>query len=127
MDLDKLYALDEEAANDGKWFITKQGLDVKVAKIGNPSFVAEVVRLQKPHIVRLRSNMDNTAIINEITTKAMAKAVLIDWKAESNGVPVPYTPELGLQYMLKFPDFREDVSDLSVSRENFRPEEIAEK
>jgi hypothetical protein len=127
MDLEKLYEVDEKAAHDGKWLMTKQGLDVKVAKLGNPAFKAEVNRLQKPHLVRLRSNMDNTDLIDKITVEAMSKTILLDWKAESSGEPVPYTPELGLQYMLKFPDFREDVSELSVTRDNFRPEDTAEK
>jgi hypothetical protein len=127
MDLHKLYSVDEKAANEGKWLVTKEGLDVKVAKLGNPAFVAEVARLQKPHVVRLRSNMDNTELLNEITIKAMAKTILLDWKAESDGEPVPYTPELGYQYMVMFPDFREDVSDLSVSRNNFKPEDVAGK
>lgn len=127
MDFEKAYAVDKDAAENGKWMVTREGFEVKIAKVGNAAFNAEVQRLQKPHIAILRSRADNTKLISEITIKAMAKAILLDWKAESKGVDVPYTVELGVQYMTKYPDFKEDVSDLSTTRESFRPEDVAEK
>lgn len=127
MDFEKAYAVDQKAADEGKWLVTAEGIPVKVAKVGNPNFKAEVARLQKPHLAVLRSSVDSSEIIDKITVRAMSKTILLDWKAESKGKKIPYTPELGFQYMTKFPDFREDISVLSISRENFKPEEVAEK
>ncbi|RLC88521.1 MAG: hypothetical protein DRJ03_02620 [Chloroflexi bacterium] len=127
MDFDKAYAVDDDAVINGKWMVTKAGFDVKVAKLNNPAFKAEVVRLQKPHLALLRSTADTEDLVNDITTKAMAKTILLDWKAESKGKEVPYTPELGYEYMTKSSDFREDISVLSVDRENYKPEDVVEK
>ncbi len=126
MDFNKAYGQDDKAAKNGKWLVTKQGFDVKVAKLNNPNFRIEVVKLQKPHLPLLRSAVDSSELENEITVEAMAKTILKDWKAEDNGVDVPYTWELGKQYMLASDDFKEDVSVLAVDRTNFK-EDIAEK
>lgn len=127
MDFDKLYAVDTKAADEGKWLYTKSGFHVKVAKLGNPNFVAEVTRLQKPHLALLRSPVNTDELLNKIVTEAMSKTILLDWEASSGGESIEYTPELGEQYMTKSSDFKEDVSELSASRDNFRPEEVAEK
>lgn len=127
MDIDKAYAQDKNAAEKGKWLVTREGFDVKVAKLGNPAFIAEVTRLQKPFAALLNSSVDTSDIIKDITTKAMAKTILLDWKAESGGKAIPYTKELGEQYMTKYSDFREDVSDLSASRINFKPGDVTGK
>lgn len=127
MEIFDLYAVDTEAANNGRWFTTRQGARVKVAKLGNPNFTAEVVRLQRPHIHLIRSKADTTELITDITIEAMSKTILVDWEATSNGEPLPYTPKLGQELMRKSPDFQEDVSLLSSNVDNFKPEEIAEK
>jgi len=127
MDFKKAYGVDAKAADDGKWMVTKEGFDVKVAKLGNPKFKAEVTRLQLPHLAMLRSTADSTELQDKITLEAMAKTILLDWKAESDGKNVKYTWELGLEYMVASPDFREDVSELSVTRSNFKAEDIGEK
>jgi hypothetical protein len=127
MDFEKLYGVDVDAVENGKWMVTQEGFDVKIAKLGNPAFNAEVVRLQKPHLSLLRSSANTDELIDKIAVRAMAKTILLDWKAESNGVAIEYTPELGYDYMMKSPDFKEDVSTLSAARDNFKPEHIAEK
>jgi len=119
---EKLYSVDENAAEKGKWLTTQAGMEVMVAKLGNKDFTAEVVRLQKPFLALLRSKADTSELINKITVEAMAKTILMDWKTE-----VPYSWEDGKAMMLKYPDFREDVSILSAERDNFKPEEVAEK
>jgi len=127
MDLDKVYAVDSEAAEDGKWMLTRSGVEVKVAKIGNIKFTKRIAELQKPYISLLQSDIDCSDLINTITIDAMSSTILMDWKAESKGEPVPYTPELGKQYMTLYPDFKEDISILSASRANFKPEAVAGK
>ena len=127
MDFKKAYAVDDSAAEEGKWLVTREGFDVKVAKLGNTKFNNEVRRLQKPHLAVLRSSADSSKLLDKITIAAMAKTILLDWKAESDGQPISYTTELGEQYMTEYPDFKEDISALAASRSNFKPEEVAEK
>lgn len=128
MDLMKAYAVDKTAAEEGKWLVTSEGVEVKVAKLGNPAFTAEVTRLQKPHLALLRSNSPEAVKMNKkITIEAMAKTILIDWKVESDGEPVLYTTEVGVDALTELHEFYGDVSDLSASRANFKPEDISGK
>ena len=91
MDFEKAYAVDGDAAVNGKWMVTKAGFDVKVAKLGNPAFALEVTRLQKPHLALLRSSIDTDDLIDKITVRAMSTTILLDWKAESDGVDIKLT------------------------------------
>ena len=125
--LSKAYAVDKSAAEDGKWQVTAGAVDVKVAKLGCPAFIAEVTRLQKPHLARLRSAAGDNDLHTSITIEAMAKTILLDWKVEQDGKPVPYTWELGVQALTDYAEFKEDISILSATRSNFRPEEISGK
>ena len=128
MNLGKLYAVDKEAALDGKWFVTRAGMKVKVAKAGNQNFINSVTKLQKPVLQLLASSMDTTDLLTDITCQSMSEAILLDWENEGeDGILIPYTPELGKQALLEYEDFREDVSILSDQRNNFKPEEAAKK
>jgi len=127
MDFQEAYAEDKNAATKGKWMVTQAGFDVKVAKMGNPVYMAELTRLQKPHLAALRSSADTSELLDSIIIQAMSTHILFDWKAESNGKPIKYTPKLGAQYLTEYPEFREDISELALSRANFKPEVIGKK
>ena len=127
MDLSKAYAVDKEAALEGKWLVTRAGFKVKIAKAGNQNFMNEVIKLQKPVLGLLRSSMDSSDLLTDITAEAMAKAILLDWEAENEGKSLPYSWEVGKAALLEYEDFREDISALSDNRNNFKPEEVAEK
>lgn len=129
MDLRKIYSIDKEAAETGKWFKLSSKTGVKVAKLGNPAFVAEVARQQKPHISVLRSTkIDHTDLINEITVQAMARTILLDWYGiYEDGVEVKYSIEKAEEYLTDLEEFKEAVSQLAVEANNFRPEVTAGK
>lgn len=121
------YAVDKDAAENGKWFTTESGMRVKVAKLGNPNYKAEIMRLQKPVLEQLRRG-DVDSLSNEITKKAMSKFILMDWENEDeNGAPIAYTSKLGLEALTEYEDFLEDISTLSCVRRNFSPEDIGKK
>ena len=124
--LAKMYTVDEEAALNGKWFTTEAGMRVKVSKLNNPRYKTEVVRLQKPHLARLRSG--DIELAEQITNEAMSLAILIDWENEDeDGNQIPYTSELGLEALIGYPDFREDIASIAVTRTNFSAQHVAGK
>ncbi len=122
MKLDKLYAVDEDSFENGKWLVTRNGLDVKVRSMNHPDFKKRVVELQKPHLAILTSKVDSTNLLEKITIRAMAEKLLLDWKDEEE-----YSVEKGIQYLTRYPEFNEDISVLCSNMDNYRPEIIAEK
>jgi len=128
MSLASRYTIDGEAAENGKWMVTQEGVEVKVAKLGNKNFKRVLSRLQKPYLAILRSSKGDSELSSRLTTEAMAKTILLDWKeTDEKGNPIPYTWKAGYDAFMKYEEFLDDVSDLAASRNNFRPEEIAEK
>ncbi len=128
MDISKSFGTDKEAAENGKWFDLENGGRVKVAKLGCLAFKAEVQRLQKPFLAILNSSMDSSAVIDKITTKAMAKTILLDWSDISmDGADLPYSVEKAKELLRDYPDFREVISALSAERRHFQPKDIVEK
>lgn len=122
MKLDKLYAVDEDSFENGKWLVTLNGLDVKVRSMNHPDFKKRIVELQKPYLAILTSKVDSTELLEKITIRAMAEKILLDWKDEEE-----YSVEKGIEYLTKYQEFNEDVSVLCSNMDNFRPEIIAEK
>jgi hypothetical protein len=128
MDIRKQFGVDNKAAEEGKWFTLQDGGRVRVAKLGCKAFTAEVQRLQKPHVGVLRSGGDTAETLDLITIKAMSKTVLLDWEGlDIDGEPVEYSPENAERLLTEYPEFREFISQLSVDRKNFSPEDVAKK
>jgi hypothetical protein len=128
MDIKKAFGIDKDGANNGKWFDMPEGARVKVAKLGNPRFVAEVQRLQKPHITLLRSNLDTSDLVNEITIKAMARTIVLDWEGfELDGEEFPYSVENAENLLENFQPFKEFVSKISADDASYPLVDLAKK
>jgi hypothetical protein len=128
MDIKKSFGLDADAANHGKWFDLEDGGRVKVAKFNNPLHRAEITRLQKPHLATLRSGVDTTDLVNDITVKAMARHILVGWDGLTlDGENIDYSPEKAEELLKSFPEFREAVAAISIDRRAYAPEEITGK
>lgn len=129
MDFRQQFGFDKELAEKGKWHDLPGGGRVCVAKLGNPLYKAEIVRLQKPYLAMLRSDkVDNTALIDTITIKAMAKTILTGFTdIILDGEELEYSFENAVYLLTEFPDFREIISELSLSSMHFQAEEIAGK
>ncbi len=128
MDMKKSFGVNKDAAENGKWFDLEHGGRAKIAKLGNIAFIAEVQRLSKPHAALLRSGMDTSDIMDKITTAAMAKTILLDWDGINvDGESIAYSTENAEKLLTEYRAFRETISEFSVERKNFAPEEVAEK
>jgi len=128
MDIGKTFGIDKDAAENGKWFDLEDGGSVRVAKLGCLAFKTEVQRLQKPFLAILNSSMDSSEILDKITTDAMAKTILLDWKdITMDGETLPYSTDKAKELLREYPDFREIVSALSAERRHFQPKDIVEK
>lgn len=116
LDITKVYQVTDEATA-GKWFDVGNGARLKVAKGGNERHENALKRLRRPY-----RNMRNIPddVIDTITIKAMAEAILIDWEGiEEGGKAVKCTPDKRLEYLTAYPDFKEQVANISMNFKNF--------
>jgi hypothetical protein len=128
MDIKKSFGVDKKHAEEGKWFDLEDGGSVLVARYGNPSWTAELVRLRKPHLAAIRMNTLSDEIITEIAVKSMAKTILLDWKGISiDGEDFHYSREHAEQLLTDFPEFREAIAIIAGERRNYGVEDITGK
>jgi len=128
MDLKKSFGVNSEQVENGKWFDLEDGGAVKVAKYGNSKWLAELVRLRKPHLATIRTGALSDEVTTEITVKAMAKGILLDWKNISiDGEEFHYSRENAEKILLEYPEFREAIAQIASERKSFALEDIAEK
>jgi len=129
MDINKSFGFDHQLAENGTWHDLPDGGRAKVAKLGNSHYKAEIVRLQKPVLAILRSTkIDNRELIDSITIKAMARAILNDWSNISiDSEEIPYSYENAVLLLTDYPVFLETISELAIDLSNFQAEAVAGK
>lgn len=126
--------IDEEVSKGGVWVDFLGGSRLKIASMNSHTYKAYVTRLYKQHRLQLDdSNPSNFALIQEITAKAMAAMVLLDWDGinwpDENGnliENIPYTKELGEKALKLADQLREFVAD-QASRPTLFHREIVEE
>lgn len=108
---------------------------VKVAANNNKKYLNEIQRLMKPYQRSYKSMGDSfNDIFTDIQNKAIAKAILLDWKnvEDDDGKQLVYS-ETEAYNLLKDPEnkeFRDLIISLSEENEVFRKEyveDIADK
>jgi len=122
---------DADAAENGVWVNNViADICIKVAAANNSKYTQELQRLMKPYQRSYKSMGESfNDIFNDLQNKAIAKAILVDWKNmdDDAGKPLPYS-EVNAYNILKDPEnkeFRDIVIALSEESEVFR-KEVAE-
>ena len=122
MNLEDLF-VDQEVGESGVWVDFYNGSKLKLASSENAKYKALLAKLARKHRLQLdQSNDDSTALIQEITSEALAKHVLLDWEGVSLGgeANAKYTPEKGKIALLNAPKLREFVTDQAADNTNFK-------
>lgn len=127
-DIDTL-RVDPEKVSEGTWVNYRSGARLKLAKFMNKDMQDYRVEKSLEHAGVLNAGGEAAdKLAEEVTVECLARFVLKDWEGfNRDGKELKYTPELGVELMSneEFSDFREDVINLSSSRDNYRPEETA--
>ena len=110
---------------DGVW-AEFEGSRFLIAHMSNLRFQRKLANLRQPHLSKINRNTIDPKLSQEITCKAMAGTILLDWDQVVNNVgeKVEFTEELAASVLIKQPDVREFVSDYSVNLEHFRDDQI---
>lgn len=111
---------DRKKSVEGVWSVFEGGYDfeVKIARLGNDKYEKYLAKLLKPFTVKRRNRELESSVLKEITRKAMAKYIWIDWKNLTNGdgKAIPYSEEKALEY-LSDPFIYDRIDELTNSRE----------
>ena len=126
-DLAKNYATDKTAEQEGVWEPLADGIEIKVARIGNPNYQRIWEREIKPYRAQVDRGLMADEKMSEIIIKVLAEAVLLDWKSiEYGGKKLVHNRENAIRILTEVPDFRADVMFLANQQASFRAEEIEE-
>jgi hypothetical protein len=83
---------------DTTWF----GITFKIARMGNPKYDEEIIRLSIEAASELGVSEENLPLdkLNEIVKKAASKFILVGWEnmEDENGDPIPYSHEKALEF-----------------------------
>jgi|TARA_R110000787_G_scaffold36139_1_gene92447 hypothetical protein len=126
-DLGKNYATDTAAEQDGVWEPLADGIEIRVARVGNPNYQRIWEREIKPYRAQVDRGLMADDKMTEIIIKVMAEAVLLDWKnVEYEGKKLQYNRANALRILTELPDFRADVLFLANQQASYRAAEIEE-
>ena len=79
----KAYGTDLNKEVDGVWFKSSMidGLELKIAKSGNPKYSKLARKLYKPYAKQLRKGLDlPESVTDEISVQLILDSLLLDWK-----------------------------------------------
>jgi len=126
-DIKKLFGTNKESEIEGIWNDMGDGIEVLVARIGNPEYQKAFQAISKPHRRAIRRGTLNDEVAEKLLVKAMAKTILLDWKGiEEDGAPIPYSYENAMRILMEYKDFRDYVSDIANEMEGYKDEEDEE-
>jgi len=117
-----LDGVNNDGTNNGVW-VEFNGGEFLIAHTSSLKFQREFSKLQQPHIKKIERGTLDPKITTDILCKAMARALLLDWKnVGSNDAPVEYTQDLAYKVLVSNPELREFVQDTSLNIDNFKRE-----
>ena len=122
-EIKKEYGIDLKLATEGKWFPLSMisGVEIKVAKVGNPHYEKTAKRLYSPFKERLRRNTLATDVMERITNDLIVQSLLKDWRGMpgEDGQDVPFSQEEAM-VLIKDPELREIRDEILGFAEDFQ-------
>jgi hypothetical protein len=126
-DIRKLYATNEDKETDGVWQDLGDGIEMLIARIGNPKYQKLFQRLSKPHRKAIRRGSLKEDVAEKLMIECMAETVLLGWKnVEMDGKPLPYSKENAIKILTEFKDLKDYINDFANEMEAYMQEDAEE-
>ncbi len=130
MDL-SIFATDRDKELNGCWMEVEfrgQTGKFKIARAGNDKFHRIFAKLKSQKLFKKDQEEEERVYVDDCMTRAMAEAMLMDTGTEitNNGEPVIYTPEIGYQILMAYPELRNQISILASNFEEFAANKLEE-
>jgi hypothetical protein len=119
----KSYGTDLKTSVEGKWFPMSmlEGVEVKVAKSGNPNYEKLAQKLYKPYQDQIRRRVSlSEGVTKRITTDLIVRTLLMDWRGMpgEDGEEVPFSKEVARE-LLDDPELKEIREEILGFADNF--------
>jgi hypothetical protein len=119
----KAYGTDQKLSVEGKWFNLSMldGVEVKVAKSGNPNYEKLAQKLYKPYQDQIRRKITlSDSVTKRITTELLVNTLLMDWRGMpgEDGMEVPFSKEVARE-LLDDPELKEIREEILGFSDNF--------
>lgn len=127
-------ATDTAKASEGQWveFCPAQGegdraLELKIARIGNPTYTQRLQELVRPHRRKVRMGFDED--LEKFVKIAVAECCLVGWRGleDDNGKPIKYSKEKSVEILTDpiYSDLLDFVMDVGGDAAVYREEAMA--
>ena len=118
------FATDEALEEEGVW-LPFGDAELHIARMSNSRFQKMYRQKSRPYGRRLNSD---TKLQEQLLIECMAHTVLLGWKniTDDSDKVIKYTPEVGIEYLTKYREFRNIVAEMSGDYANFVQEELEE-
>jgi hypothetical protein len=125
------FKTDSRKSEEGVWTEVGAGFEIRVARLGNPKYQAELKRLGKPHLHGIRRQGLESEQLKRIQAKATARYLLLDWRGleDDDGKTIEYSYEKALELFLDpdYNEFLDIVLEAAGDMELFRVETIEDQ
>lgn len=123
------FATDLDLEENGVWVDIGDGGSLLIARLGNPRYTKAVREISKPHKALIRNKTISEDLSDELLLKAMAQAILLDWKGieDDKGKEIKYSKDAAFQLLKDLRDFRNLVTEICQEQAAFRRDELAEE
>lgn len=124
LNLDKYFAVDRDAAENGKWFEIAPGIEFKIRR-HNSKHVSAV---QRKLAAKYPNGQPPSSETEDFALRVLAEGVIANWRgvADENGNEISYSPEMAYRILKEYPDLAEMVSTITMDMNRFRTEEDEE-
>jgi len=123
----KRFATDKNAEIEGVWVKLDEGVELKIARMGNEKFNELFRKYSRPYKRAIRNGTLSDSIAEDILLKCMSEAILLDWKGlEEDGVPLEYTKENAYRVLKEYEVLRDFVTSCAEDFELFKKQEDEE-
>jgi hypothetical protein len=116
--------LNDNDAENGVWVEFFEGASLRIASTENPKYKAALAKQARANKIKLDGDPhpDTVRLTTQITCRAMADHILLDWKGitTGDGKEFPYSKANAFEALSKSPQLRDFVSDQAGSATLFQ-------
>lgn len=128
--LEALFAVDRESAEEGKWFKIGAFAEMKIRRFNSKKSTKVRDALMAAHSPVRVTGMDvklPEAVEEALNIEHIATGILVSWRGivDKDGNELPYSKEAAITLLKKLPDLVSVIAQLSVSLQHWRDEDDA--
>jgi len=124
-----LYATNETAAEEGKWFEFSPEISVKIRRFKSKKSrkVREALEAPYKRVNKFGATLPDD-VQEDIAAEHIAEGIVVDWKGlkDRDGNDLAYSKAAALKLFRDLPEFRDAIAEISLSLDNYRDDEKEE-